>query len=103
MDFDLLIISNKPPDWKFDFIFKKWEEATEEEDLLKMDIGIMPLKKGPWFEGKCGFKLIQYHSFGIPAIASDVGVNSLVTIHDKTGFIVDGADQWKKALKTINT
>jgi len=101
MDFDLLIISNKPPDWKFDFIFKKWEEATEEEDLLKMDIGIMPLKKGPWFEGKCGFKLIQYHSFGIPAIASDVGVNSLVTIHDKTGFIVDGADQWKKHLRQL--
>ena len=101
IDFDLLIISNKPPDCKFDFIFKKWEEATEAEDLLKMDIGIMPLKKGPWFEGKCGFKLIQYHSFGIPAIASDVGVNSLVTLHNKTGFIARDRDEWKNYLKKL--
>ena len=103
IDFDLLIISNKPPDCKFDFIFKKWEKATEAEDLLKMDIGIMPLKKGPWFEGKCGFKLIQYHSFGIPAIASDVGVNSLVTLHNKTGFIASDKDDWKSYLKKLIT
>jgi glycosyltransferase involved in cell wall biosynthesis len=101
IDFDLLIISNKPPDWKFDFIFKKWEEATETADLLKMDIGIMPLKKGPWFEGKCGFKLVQYHSFGIPAIASNVGVNSSVTLHHKTGFIASDKDEWKGYLKKL--
>ena len=68
-----------------------------------MDIGIMPLKKGPWFEGKCGFKLIQYHSFGIPAIASDVGVNSLVTVHNKTGFIASDKDDWKSYLKKLIT
>ncbi|TMI97219.1 MAG: glycosyltransferase family 4 protein [Bacteroidetes bacterium] len=101
IDFDLLIISNKPPDCKFDFIFKKWAEATEAEDLLKMDIGIMPLKKGPWFEGKCGFKLIQYHSFGIPAIASNVGVNSSVTLHNKTGFIASDKDEWKSYFKKL--
>jgi glycosyltransferase involved in cell wall biosynthesis len=101
MEFDLLIISNKPPEWKFDFKFKKWEEATELADLLKIDIGIMPLKKGPWFEGKCGFKLIQYHACGIPAVASSTKVNSLITLHNKTGFIANGKDEWKADLKKL--
>jgi glycosyltransferase involved in cell wall biosynthesis len=101
IDFDILIISNKPPDWKFDFIFKKWEADSEAEDLLRMNIGVMPLKKGPWFEGKCGFKLVQYHACGIPAVASPVGVNSKITIHNQTGFIAHNKDEWKQYLKLL--
>jgi glycosyltransferase involved in cell wall biosynthesis len=101
IDFDILIISNKPPDWKFDFIFKKWEADSEVNDLLKMNIGVMPLKKGPWFEGKCGFKLIQYHACAIPAVASPVGVNPLITIHNQTGFIAQNKDEWKQYLKKL--
>jgi glycosyltransferase involved in cell wall biosynthesis len=101
LDFEILIISNKPPGWKFDFTFKKWEAATEQEDLLKMHIGIMPLKQGPWFEGKCGFKLIQYHACGIPAVASPVGVNPLITLHDQTGFIAGSDEDWKKYLRQL--
>ena len=101
IDFDFLVISNKPPDWKFDFIYKKWELETEQEDLLKMHIGIMPLKQGPWFEGKCGFKLIQYHACGIPAIASPVGPNGKITVHEKTGYIVQSKEEWKLYLKKL--
>ncbi len=101
MDFDVYIISNKSPTWRFDFIFSKWEETSEIEDLLRMDIGLMPLKQGQWFEGKCGFKLIQYHACGIPAIASDVGINATVTLHNKTGFIARSPSEWKSYLKQL--
>jgi glycosyltransferase involved in cell wall biosynthesis len=101
IDFDFLIISNKPPQWNFDFIYKKWDVNTEQEDLLKMHIGIMPLKSGPWFEGKCGFKLIQYHSCGIPAVASPLAVNKVITLHGQTGFIADTKTEWKNYLKTL--
>ena len=101
IDFDFLLISNRPPNWNFDFIYKKWELETEQEDLLKMHIGIMPLKQGPWFEGKCGFKLIQYHACGIPAVASAVGVNEVITLHNKTGFIAKDRDEWKADLKKL--
>lgn len=100
-DFDFLIISNKPPDWKFDFIFKQWEAATEQEDLLKMHIGVMPLKKGPWFEGKCGFKLIQYLACGIPAVASPVGVNPQILLHEQCGYIAGNDAEWKDYLKKL--
>ena len=101
IDFDFLLISNKPPQWNFDFIYKQWELATEQDDLLKMHIGIMPSKQGPWFEGKCGFKLIQYHACGIPAIASPTQVNSLITLHDQTGFIAHDRNEWKIYLKKL--
>ena len=101
IDFDFMVISNKPPDLDFDFIYKKWEEETELEDLLKMHIGVMPLKKGPWFEGKCGFKLIQYMACGIPAIASPVGVNSQIALHNQTGFIANNQQEWKEFLTRL--
>ena len=101
IDFDFYIISNKQPQWSFDFIYKQWEFETEQEDLLRMHIGIMPAKQGPWFEGKCGFKLIQYHACGIPAVASPIEVNKLITLHDKTGFIAADKDEWKKYLKRL--
>lgn len=101
IDFDFLIISNKAPQWDFDFVFKKWELKSEQDDLLKMHVGIMPAKQGPWFEGKCGFKLIQYHACGIPAIASDVGVNKLITLHNETGFIANNKEEWKTELKKL--
>src|SRR5258705_6831203 len=66
-----------------------------------MHIGIMPSKQGPWFEGKCGFKLIQYHACGIPAIASPTQVNALITLHNKTGFIAKDKDEWKMYLKKL--
>jgi glycosyltransferase involved in cell wall biosynthesis len=103
VDFDFLIISNKRPELDFDFIYKQWEPETEQDDLLKMHIGIMPSKQGPWFEGKCGFKLIQYHACGIPAIASDIGVNTLITLHNKTGFIANNNDEWKLYIKRLMT
>ena len=101
IDFDFLIISNKAPDWQFDFIFKKWEEETELEDLLKMNIGVMPLKSGPWFEGKCGFKLIQYLACGIPAVASPVGVNTLIVQHEENGFIAGTKNEWLQYLRNL--
>jgi len=101
IDFDFLVISNKRPQWDFDFIYKQWDFETEQEDLLKMHIGIMPLKEGAWFEGKCGFKLIQYHACGIPAVASPTQVNSLITLHDQTGFIANNRDEWKAYLKKL--
>lgn len=100
-DFDFLIISNRKPNLDFDFIYKKWEAATELSDLLMMNIGVMPLKRGPWFEGKCGFKLIQYLSCGIPAVASPVGVNDKIALHKQTGFIASSEVDWIKYLSDL--
>ena len=100
IEFRFLIIADKDPGYPDDFIeFRAWGAETEIRDLNEMDIGIMPLTDTPWSRGKCGFKLIQYLSVGIPAVASDVGVNR--EILGQGGFICSSGESWKKALITL--
>jgi glycosyltransferase involved in cell wall biosynthesis len=68
-----------------------------------MDIGIMPLKDDAWSEGKCGFKLIQYLSLGIPAVASPVGVNKVIIEEGVNGFLCSTKEEWKNALHKLIT
>jgi glycosyltransferase involved in cell wall biosynthesis len=102
--FKLLIISNQKPSFKRDYIqFRYWNKETEIEDLLKMDVGLMPLRKDVWSEGKCGFKALQYLALGIPAIASDVGVNAEIVETGKTGYLCQNVADWYKAFEYFIT
>jgi glycosyltransferase involved in cell wall biosynthesis len=100
--FTFLVIADKKPDIDLpDWEFIKWNETTEVADLLRIDIGIMPLKAGPWSEGKCGFKLIQYLSCGIPAIADAVGANKDIVVDGVNGFLCENKEDWKQSLKKL--
>ena len=95
----VVIICNEPPSFTIPGLtFLLWKEDTEIEDLLKMNIGIMPLTHDSWSEGKCGFKLIQYLALGIPAIASPVGVNKTIVENNVNGFLCSTDNDWYKAL-----
>jgi hypothetical protein len=59
--FTFLVIADQAPDLPIaNLQFIPWNPANEINDLLRMDIGVMPLHEDRWAEGKCGFKLIQY-------------------------------------------
>ncbi len=79
---------------------RAWSEAREVDDLLDMDIGIMPLTDDPWSRGKCAFKLIQYMATGLPVVASPVGANRDVVSPD-CGFLADTDDAWVDALSRL--
>lgn len=97
-----VLIANKKPELPLkNWQFIHWNEATEIDDLLKIDVGIMPLKDDKWSEGKCGFKLIQYLSLGIPAVASPVGVNKVIIENGVNGFLCSTPDEWKTAVKKL--
>jgi glycosyltransferase involved in cell wall biosynthesis len=66
---------------------------SEVELINKFDVGIMPLNDNLWERGKCGFKLIQYMSCGIPVIASPVGINSEIVSND-VGFLASSGKEW---------
>jgi len=102
LDFTLLVICNKRPDFDLkDWQYIEWSEEREIEDLLKMDIGIMPLTQDKWSLGKCGFKIIQYLSLGIPAIASPVGVNNVIIEDGKNSFLCSSKEDWRNSLSTL--
>ncbi|MEZ5016882.1 MAG: glycosyltransferase [Flavipsychrobacter sp.] len=97
-----IVIANKQPDLPLKNLeFIKWSEETEVADLLKIDIGIMPLKADAWSEGKCGFKLIQYLSLGIPAVANPVGVNKVIIEEGVNGYLCNSPEEWVTALTSL--
>ena len=97
-----MIISDQDPGFKLKSLqFVKWNKDTEIDDLLKFNIGLMPLSQDKWANGKCGFKALQYMSLGVPAIVSPVGVNTEIVDHNINGYICDSIEEWEKTLRTI--
>ena len=101
-DFRFLIICDKKPQFMFDSMeYKVWNIKTEISDLMEIDIGIMPLEIDEWAKGKCGFKIIQYLSLGIPSIATDIPPNNLIIENEKSGFLVKTEEQWESQLRIL--
>jgi glycosyltransferase involved in cell wall biosynthesis len=78
-----------------------WSEASEVNDMLAFDVGVMPLPDEPWARGKCGYKLIQYMACALPTVAAPVGVNAEIVVHGKTGFLATAPDEWLQALRAL--
>ncbi len=79
----------------------EWSQATELDELQRLDIGIMPLLDRPFQNGKCGYKLIQYMACGVPVIASPVGVNSEIVTDGENGFLASSEEEWAEALQRL--
>jgi glycosyltransferase involved in cell wall biosynthesis len=81
--------------------FVKWSEKEEAKLVGECDIGIMPLPDSPFERGKCGYKLLQYMSCGLPVVASPVGVNLEIVDHGKNGFLADTPSEWYSSLEIL--
>lgn len=101
-DFNFLVIADRKPDFELKSLqFAKWNKESEIDDLLQMDIGVMPLENDKWANGKCGFKALQYMALGIPAIVSPVGVNTKIVDHNENGWICETPEEWERTLRAI--
>ena len=96
------IICNKEPEWEMpNMQFVRWNKDTEVEDLSGIDIGLMPLPATDWARGKCGFKILEYFSMGIPAIASPVGINKEIIHHGINGYLCTNEREWKEHINLL--
>jgi glycosyltransferase involved in cell wall biosynthesis len=79
-------------------IKKRWSSEEEEDDLKSFDIGIMPLSDDLWARGKCGLKILQYQSVGVPVVCTPVGVNRDIIEDGLNGFWAQDEAQWEQGL-----
>lgn len=103
---NLKIIADKSPEFKKiprDRIeFVSWRPEIEAAELHTFDVGIMPLSNDELSRGKCGFKLLQYMSSGVPVISSDLGANrDILGCCADAGILVRDNDDWISALELI--
>jgi glycosyltransferase involved in cell wall biosynthesis len=98
---EFLVIANKAPQLALQHLtFLPWKKETEIQDLLRMDIGIMPLTDDIWAKGKCGFKALQYMALGIPTVTSPVGINSTM-VDPSVGFLAGTPEEWEMYLEKL--
>jgi glycosyltransferase involved in cell wall biosynthesis len=76
----------------------RWNAKLDVRELQQFDVGVMPLTDDDWNRHKCGFKLLQYMSVGIPAVASPVGVNRTIINHGENGFLAETTNDWTASL-----
>lgn len=81
---------------------RQWSLLTQADDLADFDIGVMPLPDTTWAQGKSGYKLLQYFSAGVPAVASPVGVNADL-VGEGRGLSATTAHEWENALAELLT
>lgn len=101
--FKLMVIGN------FDFhiedveyTYVNWTKENEVTDLQVFNIGIYPLPSDEWVMGKSGLKALQYMTFAIPAVATDVGsALHRIIIPGENGFLVKTEDEWVETLKML--
>ena len=103
-DFEFHVIADVAPRFQMKSMkFVKWSKKTEIDDLLRLNVGIMPLPDNIWTRGKCGFKALQYMALGIPAVVSNVGVNAEIVDHDVNGCVCNSAGEWYQNLSKLMT
>jgi glycosyltransferase involved in cell wall biosynthesis len=96
-----LVVIGADPALRADWIeHRRWSGTREATDLASFDVGIMPLPDTEWARGKCGYKILQYFSAGVPAIASPVGVNSEL-IGSERGLLASSDKDWHSALEQL--
>lgn len=78
-----------------------WSESSEIAELMRFDVGLMPLADDEWTRYKCGLKAIQYLAIGIPAVVSPVGVNREIVRPDIEGYWATTPDEWHAALARL--
>ncbi len=79
--------------------FRTWSPEMEVDAIREMDIGLMPLPTGEeWMKYKCGLKLIQYLSLGIPGISTPIGINAEILEGNRVGRSVTNDDEWEEAI-----
>ena len=84
-----------------DVRFIPWSLETQDMEISRFDIGVMPLPKTRHSEGKCGYKALQYMAASVPPVVSDVGVNGEIVENGKEGLVVSEINGFYGALKSL--
>lgn len=78
-----------------------WSRGSEAANIATADIGVNWLPDDPWSQGKCGLKVLQYMSAGLPVVGNAVGMNREMIRHGETGFLADTPREWAEAARTL--
>ncbi len=97
-----VICDGAPVHWpEVEMDWRTWSSAREVDDLIPVDIGLMPQPDEEWAKGKCGAKALQYMALGIPPVASRNGVLPEIVAEGCSGFLANTPREWVERLEEL--
>jgi len=78
-----------------------WRLDQEIQQFQSIDIGLAPMHSEPVYEGKCGFKQLQYMAVGVPFVTSWVGGVRDFVVDGENGLVAHSAKDWYRHLKAL--
>lgn len=79
----------------------EWDKEREVSDYQSLDIGLYPLIRDPWSEGKMGLKVIGYMAVGIPCVCSPVGDHVKFLRDGENGMMASNEEEWIEKLSQL--
>jgi glycosyltransferase involved in cell wall biosynthesis len=80
---------------------RPWRLADEIREFQRIDIGLAPVHGDPVYQGKCGFKQIQYMAVGVPFVSSWVGGARDFVVDGENGLVAHNTQDWYRHLKAL--
>jgi glycosyltransferase involved in cell wall biosynthesis len=79
-----------------------WDIKTQDIEIAKFDVGLMPVLKNPWTQGKCSYKALQYMAAEVVPVATRFGFNIEVIEDRITGYLFDSDEEFINCILEIN-
>jgi glycosyltransferase involved in cell wall biosynthesis len=80
---------------------RPWRLDDEIREFQRIDIGLAPMRGEPFYQGKCGFKQIQYMAVGAPFVSSWVGGARDFVVDGENGLVAHNTEDWYRHLKVL--
>ncbi len=80
---------------------RPWRLADEIREFQQIDIGLAPNHDGPFYQGKCGLKQVQYMAVGAPFVSSWVGGARDFVVDGENGLVAHNSEDWYRHLKAL--
>lgn len=80
---------------------RPWSLEAEAAEVAAFDIGVAPMPPGPWTDGKCGFKLVQYMAAGVPYVTSPWAGQDDVVREGEDGLVARAPGDWSVQLERL--
>ena len=99
---ELRVISNKTINIEdVPVVNIQWTLEGQAQEIAKFDVGVMPLPKSHWSEGKCSYKALQYMAAGVPVVATNWGYNRQIIREGETGLLAYDDEQYYEKIKLL--
>ncbi|HUE71271.1 MAG TPA: glycosyltransferase family 4 protein [Pirellulaceae bacterium] len=80
---------------------RRWQPASEADDLQEIDIGLAPFPDSGWTPWRCHGKILQYMAAAVPSVASPVGIVPDYIQEGVNGFCANSPDEWVNKLERL--